>query len=172
MKKIKAIWAILILMLTCSAFAQSNEDKEAAAAEHILCYAVANGDEPKFLSIMLYHPPTDLNYSCNEEEHTPLQYATAGGFSFMVETLVKAGASIDPLSLILAINKDYLDIAEFFVSENVNLCIPFPNSKLGQPASRYAQSEEMKTLLKNAEKQADLKTDSVGVCEVRQTDTH
>ena len=166
MKDIKKMVSILaIFLLALPLFAQTNEEEEdEAAAKRILCYAAARGEETIFLSLMISNPLMDLNCACDEDGNTPLRYATAGGFFPVVKTLVKLGATIDPLSFQVAISEDNFDLVQLFIDEGADLCLKLPNSELGLPASRYAESEGMKELLIAAEKNADLKKDAVGIC--------
>ena len=164
MKHIKKMVSILaIFLLAVPLFAQTNEEEQ-AAAQHILCYAAATGEESVFFSLMLSNPLMDLNCACDEKGHTPLQYATAGEFFPIVENLVKLGATIDPLSFKVAISINNFDIVQLFIDEGADLCLKLPNSERGFPASRYAENEEMKELLIAAEKNADVEKDAVGTC--------
>lgn len=156
MKHLLKLSAILVaFLLTAPAFAQTEEDSQLAAAKRILCQSAVTGEETYLLSFLASDKSPalpNLEFACDDEGHTPMHYAVSGNHLPIIKGLLVLGAKIDSLAVTLAVTSDFVEIAELFVSMDVDLCIPFENSKLGKPASSYAQSDTMKALLEKAEK--------------------
>ena len=156
MKHLLKLSAILVaFLLTAPAFAQTEEDSQLAAAKRILCHSAMTGNETYLLSFLASDKSPalpNLEFACDDEGHTPMHYAVSGNDLPIIKGLLLLGAKIDSLAVALAVTNDFVEIAELFVSMDVDLCILFKNSKLGEPASSYAQSDTMRALLEKAEK--------------------
>ena len=156
MKHLLKLSVILVaFLLATPAFAQTEEDRQLAAAKEILCYSAMTGDELPLLSFLASgNSPAlpNLEFACDDEGHTPMHYAVSGNDLPIVKGLLLLGAKIDSLSVSVAVTNDYVEIAELFVSKDADLCLLAKNSKLGKPASIYAKSDTMRALLENAEK--------------------
>ena len=173
MKHLLKLSVILVaFLLATPAFAQTEEDKQLAAAKSILCHSAITGNEHYLLSFLASDKSPalpNLEFACDDEGHTPMHYAVSGNHLPIIKGLLVLGAKIDSLAVTLAVTSDFVEIAELFVSMDVDLCILFKNSKLGEPASSYAQSDTMRALLEKAEKDGAVAmiNEELKVCEAK-----
>ena len=173
MKHLLKLSVILVaFLLATPAFAQTEEDKQLAAAKSILCHSAITGNEHYLLSFLASDKSPalpNLEFACDDEGHTPMHYAVSGNHLPIIKGLLLLGAKIDSLAVTLAVTSDFVEIAELFVSMDVDLCILFKNSKLGEPASSYAQSDTMRALLEKAEKDGAVAmiNEELKVCEAK-----
>lgn len=168
MKHIIKLSAVLLAVFLVSPLFSQTEEERQKYLERILCQTVVSGNEVRLTEILRSGQlPDNLECVCNEKGHTPMQFAVGNNDLFTVEVLVAAGAKIDSLSLIVAVDKDFLELVELFISRGTDLCVTFENSSRGVPASRYAQSDAMKEMLVAAEREGGVVMVDAELCQAK-----